>query len=200
MPERLFKYYLLRLQRVFRRLARSSGTPEHVALGAAIGMVVGMTPTVGFQMMLCIPICLLFRANPLAAVPIVWITNPVTLIPIYSFNYWLGTLLVRQGPRISQFESELKEVARISEEVGVWAGLKQLATIGWEIQLPLWTGCFLVGFTLAVPTYLVFYHTVKRIRDRMELRKRQRHERVRELLGQPPVAAADSPPAPGDQP
>jgi uncharacterized protein (DUF2062 family) len=181
MPTRLPKFYFLKVQRVFRRLARAGGTPHNLALGAAIGMFVGMTPTVGMQMALCIPVCLLLRANPLAAVPMVWITNPLTLIPIYSFNYWIGKLIVG-GPGIGEFKREMGEVVKVAESEGARAAFSRLFGMGVEILEPLLLGCSVVGVVLAVPTYFLMLRLVEKIRQRVIRRRAERQARLKETL------------------
>ncbi len=177
MPQRLTKFYYLKLVRVFKRVARSSGSARSIAVGAAIGMVVAMTPTVGLQMLIATGVCVLFRANPLPAIPMVWLTNPITIIPIYTFNYWVGTLLVQSGPRLSEFREKMATVIHLSENVGIGPALKALGRMGWEMQLPLWVGCFVVGGILAIPTYFLFLNMVTRIRKRLVMRRAARQAR-----------------------
>ena len=60
-----------------------------VALGASVGMFVGLTPTVGIQMYIVTVIWLVcryafrLRFNLPLAISLVWISNPVTTVPIY---------------------------------------------------------------------------------------------------------------------
>lgn len=60
-----------------------------VAGGAALGLFVGFMPVLG-QMFIAAALAIFFRVNlPLAAMG-VWITNPLTVAPIYFFTYKLG--------------------------------------------------------------------------------------------------------------
>ena len=83
---------------LLRTILMLHDTPHSIALGTAIGMFVGLTPTVGFQMLLVVAISLLswryFRFNRLAALITVYVSNPLTLMPIYWLNYRVGTLFV----------------------------------------------------------------------------------------------------------
>lgn len=60
-----------------------------VALGASVGMFVGLTPTVGIQMYIVTVVWLIsrygfrIRFNLPLAISLVWISNPVTTVPIY---------------------------------------------------------------------------------------------------------------------
>lgn len=64
-----------------------------VARGVAIGLFVALTPTVGVQTLLMLGACLLVRANFPVAFGISWISNPVTLAPLYYGYHRLGDRL-----------------------------------------------------------------------------------------------------------
>ena len=49
----------------------------------ALGLFLAWTPAIGLQM-------LALRANVVVGIPMVWISNPVTMGPIYLWNYLLG--------------------------------------------------------------------------------------------------------------
>ena len=58
-----------------------------VARGVAIGVFVGLTPTVGVQTVLMLIGCVAVRGNFPAAFIVSWVSNPVTLGPLYfAFN------------------------------------------------------------------------------------------------------------------
>ncbi|MBW2174974.1 MAG: DUF2062 domain-containing protein [Deltaproteobacteria bacterium] len=78
----------------YDRFIRLHGSPEEVAWGAAIGFFVAMTPTMGIQTYLAVPIAAVFRISKVAAALTVWLTNPVTAPIIYGFNYMAGAKLL----------------------------------------------------------------------------------------------------------
>ena len=57
---------------IVKNILHADDPPERLAMGAAIGMFVTFTPTVGFQMMLTLFLSWLFRANKVIGLPIVW--------------------------------------------------------------------------------------------------------------------------------
>jgi uncharacterized protein (DUF2062 family) len=168
--------------RVLRRLAQRGASPHSVALGTSIGVFVAMTPTVGLQMLIGICIATLLRANRVAAALPAWITNPATIVPIYSFNYWLGRVLTREGPGVDEFVSTFTGILELVKTEGAWAAMRALLALGVEIQLPLWTGCILVGIVLALPTYPAMRRVVTLFHRRRAMKKRYRHQRFMELL------------------
>ncbi|MDQ2695419.1 MAG: DUF2062 domain-containing protein [Pseudomonadota bacterium] len=77
-----------------------------VAGAAGLGIFVAFIP-VPMQMVLAAAGAILLRVNLPLAVAGVWITNPVTMPPIYYFTYKVGTWLLRAPPRPFEFELSL---------------------------------------------------------------------------------------------
>ena len=70
---------------LLRTILMLDDTSHSIALGSAIGMFIGLSPTGGIQMMLVMLTSLLtrkfFRFNVMAALIMVYISNPLTAIP-----------------------------------------------------------------------------------------------------------------------
>jgi len=64
--------------------------PFAIAFGASIGTFIAFTPTLGVQTLLAIFGATLFGVSRPAAVIPVWISNPLTMGPIFAFTYWVG--------------------------------------------------------------------------------------------------------------
>ena len=82
------------LRRWLRRILFQKDTPESIAAGTALGMFIALTPTVGFQMIIAIILATVARVNKVAAALLCWITNPLTMWPIYYGCYRLGLLIM----------------------------------------------------------------------------------------------------------
>ncbi|MCA1791864.1 MAG: DUF2062 domain-containing protein [Thioalkalivibrio sp.] len=79
-----------------RPLQRSSSLTfkrESIARGIGIGLLVGLTPTVGLQTMMMLAGCPLVRGNFPAAFAISWVSNPLTLPPMIYAYHELGEWL-----------------------------------------------------------------------------------------------------------
>jgi len=58
-----------------------------LARGVAVGLFVGLTPTVGFQTIFMVIGCVILRGNFPAAFLVSWVSNPITMAPLYlGFN------------------------------------------------------------------------------------------------------------------
>lgn len=64
-----------------------------VAGGLALGVFVGFLPILG-QMFVAAALAIMLRVNLPLAVTGVWVTNPVTMAPIYFFSYKVGALIL----------------------------------------------------------------------------------------------------------
>ena len=148
-------------------------TPHRIAWGFAIGMFIAFTPTFPFQMGLIFLTSWALGANKLVGVPLAWLTNPLTMGPIYYACYVLGChmLLVPVG---DVHFGEALAAATPQEQ------FKLFMDEVWRIFWPLLVGCTAVGLVLAVPSYFVVKQAVIRHRRRVA------EKRLR-LSGQFPV-------------
>ncbi len=92
-----------RLRRFFRWLWSQEGTPGYRARGLAIGVFCGCFPLFGFQTLLGITLARLLRGNQFLAVSGTWISNPLTYVPLYWFNYRVGCTLLGHRPGLHEF-------------------------------------------------------------------------------------------------
>ncbi len=89
--------------RVIIPLKRSRHPPEHTARGVMVGLVWGFTPTVGIQMPLVFVTWLVTRRlikwdfSVIIAMAWTWITNVVTIGPIYYAFYLTGQVMLGRG-------------------------------------------------------------------------------------------------------
>lgn len=135
---------------LLRSILMLDDTPHSVALGTTIGMFVGMTPTVGIQMMIVLAFAFivrpLFRFNRIAAVLTVYVTNPLTIIPIYWFNYKVGTCFVSSSVKYEDFVAIVQYDGH-----GDW--FKRAMSLITELGAPLLVGCFIVATICSLLTY-----------------------------------------------
>ncbi len=145
MPRKLLKRYLPSEHHL--RDARSMGLlhsyfrepslwhlhRRSVANAFAIGLFMAWVP-VPFQMLLAGLAAVLARVNLPISVGLVWITNPITIPPMFYFAYRVGAQLLGAEPLTFEFELSLG---------WLWHGLTQV----WQ---PFLLGCF----TMAVVSSL----------------------------------------------
>ena len=122
-------------------------------MGMAIGVFIGVTPTIPFHTALLIPITVLFRQNVTAAYLGSWIiSNPITVPVLYFVQYELGKNILRIAPYDFHF-------------TGV--SIQQIATMGWNIATPLLLGGVIMAPFFAVPAYFISYYAVLNLRKKL---------------------------------
>ena len=121
------------------KILTSHSSKMEVADGLALGMFIGFLPIMGFQMVVSVFVATLIRKCEIAAALAVWVTNPVTFIPIYLFNYWVGLFLYPSG-------LEFDEVKLAFETLDV----ELILGMGADVLIPLWIGSCVVGLVMAI--------------------------------------------------
>lgn len=97
-----------------------------------------------------------FNANLPLSVALVWISNPLTMPPIFYFNYKIGAMLLDRP--VITFEFQLS-----------WGWLSERIV---EIGIPLYIGSIAVATVLACVSYLVIQFLWRR-RVRSDWRRRR---------------------------
>ena len=151
---------LIRLRPVLRWVIRLRSSPRAIAGGLAIGTFIAFTPTVGVQIILAVIVATFFNMNRPAAMIPVWITNPLTVAPIYTFNYWLGSK-VSDGPPLAEVSGLFIDIGKTMARLEFWNIKEQFMAIlhmGKETLIPLLIGSIAVGLAAGI---LVFFLTLK---------------------------------------
>jgi uncharacterized protein len=144
---------MLKLRRKIRycslRLRRLQGDPRKIAWGMALGVFIGVTPTIPFHMLSALALSHLFRLSRVAAVMGVWISNPVTVPPFYYFSFKIGKILLYPNHDLSLPPSfDLREILRL----------------GWEVNLALQTGGVILALPFSVAAYFLTLWAINRYR------------------------------------
>lgn len=136
---------------VVHSILRAADSPHRLALGVAIGLFIALLPLVGIQMFIAAIACHPFKANKAVAMAMAWVSNPLTLVPVFLPCYWLGCLMLGLDP--IPYESF---VAIFSPETG---GFIASVTATWtamlDIFLPLSLGCLVVATVFGVASYFI---------------------------------------------
>ena len=123
-----------------------NGSPFFNAKGLAIGVFSGCFPFFGFQTLIGIFFAKLAKGNIVLAAIGTWISNPFTYIPLYYFNYKVGSIFLNNSP------------SKIIEKNLVIEDLWKQGSI-FSLRLILGSSC--VGFLLALITGSLVFVTYK---------------------------------------
>jgi len=191
------------LRKALRRVVYSRSSSQSIAAGASVGVFVGLTPTVGFQMLVAALAATVLRVNRLAAVFPVWITNPFTIVPIYFFEYQVGAWIWRAegGPHVFERLQALGATISAVTVSDLWntmgAVFAGIGKLGAEVLVPLMLGSLVVGSVCAAVAYPLTLWAVIRIRRQREkyaVRKAERRIAMLKAAGLFSTPEDDAPP------
>ena len=139
------RYYYL-------RLIRQEGSPAAIARGLASGVFAGLFPLFGLQTIIGLGIATVCRGNKLIAAAGTWVSNPLTYVPIYFFNFRVGLLTLRVlgvNPELPDLEAFQALIATPDN-----LAFQELLDLGGLVAGSLFLGCFVVGGLSAVVAYV----------------------------------------------
>ncbi|MGB0714565.1 MAG: DUF2062 domain-containing protein [Phycisphaerae bacterium] len=159
---------------IIHKVLHADDSPHVIALGLGIGMFVAFLPLVGVQTFLALALAALLRANKAVCVPVVWITNPATLIPIYYGCLVLGQAVLHGSSASSG--QDMTSLSAFAPDASVFelAYWKQLIETTMSFATELWVGCLIVSTVLGCTAYFLARWGVTAYRER---RRRLRLER-----------------------
>ena len=136
----------------YHRFISLQGEPANIAMGMAIGVFIGVTPTIPFHTAMIIAVGVLFKQNITAGYLGSWlISNPVTIPFFYFFQYELGRLILGW-----------QKTAWVLNEFS----LDSVMNLGWHILFPLLMGGIVMAPFFAVPAYFLARRFIKVLRER----------------------------------
>ena len=97
----------LNSKKILSLFLKQDGSPFFNAKGLAVGVFCGCFPFFGFQTLLGLFLAKAAKGNLFLAAIGTWISNPFTYIPLYFFNYKVGSFLLNNSPDIP-FDKDLK--------------------------------------------------------------------------------------------
>lgn len=110
-----------KMLKIFGRLLQDANLwhlNRRSARGAfAVGLFFAFIP-VPFQMVLAAAGAILFRVNMPISVALVWLTNPLTMPPIFYGSYLVGTLILNQPGQHFVFEASWEWFLQSIETIG----------------------------------------------------------------------------------
>ena len=155
---RFFKYRILHID----------DSPHRIALGVALGVFIAYLPPFGIHIILAVLLSMLIRANKFAAVACVWLSNPLTIIPIYYPNYLLGRAVFSSFSSKTVLDNEQAaalleglSLARVIVDIGSAQLWRRIGALIVQIGAEIFVGGIIIGTVLSVGAYYATCSFVK---------------------------------------
>lgn len=143
---------MVKFRERFKGILQVRDTPHRIALAFALGVFMGISPLLGLHTIGAFFLAWVLKLNRLVAVVGVFVTNPWTIAPIYTFCTWVGARIVGRARILPSIDwAEITFMTMMSE-------LKHLI-------VPFLAGTIVVGLISAVVSYFIIHWAVVRYRD-----------------------------------
>ena len=156
------RYYYL-------KLIRQRGSPAAIARGLSVGIFAGLFPLFGLQTIMGVGLATICKGNKIIAAAATWISNPLTYVPIFFFNFRVGLFTLSMLgvnpdlPDLDAFQALITTPDNLAFEA--------LIDLGWLVSGALFLGCFVVGSISAVIAYFGGLWLFKVLKQRRYRRK-----------------------------
>ncbi len=127
--------------------------PAQIALSVSMGIFIGIFVPAGFQTFAAVPLAMLTRSNALIVWGATYVSNPLTVIPIYIFSLDIGRFIT--GSSLSNGGiNHLLSNPSVSSIFGFVTNSMPLILLG----------SFIIGIALAFISYIMVYFSINAIR------------------------------------
>lgn len=162
---KVFVYWLkIYKRRFYLRIKKLKGNPNTLARGVAVGVFAGCFPFFGLQSLIGVLLATIFKGSRVAAIACTWISNPITYIPLFVFNFNVGKFFLR--------------IESISGRDIDFESLSSFMELGSAFAIALLSGSFIVGAIASLIAYfasLAFFKRLQRERLRRSRKLSQRN-------------------------
>ena len=152
----------------FLRLKRLRGNPHSLAFSLALGVFVGLTPTLPLHTIIIICICILLRVSPIAAIiGSTIVSNPLTFALQYYLAWKIGDLCLPDRLTWDRVQETLQTI----RAEGMINGMKTLSDLSIDGMLVMMCGGLLLALPFAVISYYLSFIFFQKIRKK----RREKH-------------------------
>lgn len=125
-------------------------TPHRLSIAFAVGVFVGMSPLLGLHTILGIFVAWVFKLKKVPTLIGVYVTNPWTIIPIYTFSTWVGARCLGINNILPEIDWRHLTLTMLSNELS-------------PLIKPFVLGTVIIGALSSLTGYIIIYHFAKKI-------------------------------------
>ncbi|MBF0463752.1 MAG: DUF2062 domain-containing protein [Nitrospirae bacterium] len=139
---------ILKIKNACKQLIGLNDSPFLIALSFGVGAFIGFSPLYGIHTVLGLIAAWAFKLNKASLITGVYLSNPVTIVPIYTFGTWFGIKITGSTASISDFNLKGLTLSNIENT---------LESLLWPFIIGNTVLSVLVGFI----SYAILYHILK---------------------------------------
>lgn len=159
--QRTARFYFLR----FKRL---QGDPRSLAIGVAIGVFIGISPTLPLHTVMIVAVTLLLRVSTVSAIiAAAVVSNPLTFALQYFLCWKVGNILLPD--RLTW--DKMREILNIVMNQGFSESLESISRLSVDAIFVMLTGGILLGLPLAFISYILSLNFFLKIHEK----RRKKH-------------------------
>ncbi|HEY3128814.1 MAG TPA: DUF2062 domain-containing protein [Acidobacteriota bacterium] len=144
------------INRLLKKIVSPHETAERLALSFTIGIFLSFSPPLGYHTVVGLAIAYLFGLNRTAMLVGIYINTPWTIVPYYAFATWVGVQITGLPEGVTMPNVGLREIMTRA----FW---RQIVA-EWKILFPATVGSFTLALLIALVTYPVILHLIRRYR------------------------------------
>ena len=154
---RLSKYFYL-------KFIRLRGEPHSLALGTAIGVLVGLSPTMPLHTVIILAATMSTRSSAIAGIISSWIVcNPLTYFPIYYFSMVVGNFVT---PYHLNWQRIQHSLSALTSHQGFLDSIHEIAGLGFETVVVMIIGGLVLALPFTIVSYYLSLHLFRQIRQK----------------------------------
>lgn len=157
-------------RKALKSLLALDDSAHAIALGVAFGLFIGLTPSVGVQTLMIVGLAAFVRRfcyfNVAAACATTYVSNPVTMVPMYYGWYRLGAVF------IPGYDADVNFDPLVTAETwpAWWSAMVTLST---SVGVPMLFGALITAIPGAVLGYFASFKLITKYRQRKQERREQ---------------------------
>ena len=144
--KKIFLNLIQRIRKFISWLWNQEGSPFQRALGLGVGIFSGCFPFFGLQTLMGVFLAKILKGNSILAAVGTWISNPFTYVPLYYFNYRLGSSILNKN---------IVDYSHITTS--------ELWSQGWDLSSRLIMGSICMGLFTGIVGGLGLYFLLKKL-------------------------------------
>ena len=148
--KKIFLNLIQRIRKFISWLWNQEGSPFQRALGLGVGIFSGCFPFFGLQTLMGVFLAKILKGNSILAAVGTWISNPFTYVPLYYFNYRLGSSILNKN---------IVDFSHITTN--------ELWSQGWDLSSRLIIGSICMGLFTGIFGGLGLYFLLKKLSHKM---------------------------------